>query len=319
LEESLPLVSVILPTYNRAEWLSRAIDSVIAQTYTHWELIVWDDGSTDHTEGIAKAYNNQKIKYHFDDNHGVYYARNRSIQVSRGEYIAFLDSDDEWMDDKLSVQVTAMIAHPRIDLLFTDFFNIRLNDERAFRGFKQCLRAMKSLDVEEVEDDLFLIKNRFLESLTIEDFIATDTVILRREVFDRAGLFKSNIKSSEDYELWWRMALAGVCFAYINKVYLRRYKYPGSLSSSSISMFENRLKVLDLCVYESLTKGRMDLVPYLNGPYRIAWQNMIPMYGNIGDRKGMLNAFYHSLKYGFTLGSIRLLLEAILGQKNNKE
>jgi hypothetical protein len=75
---------------------------------------------------------------------------------------------------------------------------------------------------------------------------------------------------------------------------------------------KNHIKGLDLCSKEAISKGRNDLIPYLNGPYRNAWQNMIPLYGSVGNRKGMLRAFVMSMRYGFSLGSIRLLVEVIL-------
>jgi glycosyltransferase involved in cell wall biosynthesis len=315
--ETTPLVSVILPTYNREGYLRRSIDSVIKQTYLNWELIIWDDGSTDDTEEVVKSYNNPKIKYYFEENRGAYYARNKSIIISKGEYLAFLDSDDEWTDEKLVTQVDVLITHPAIDFIFSDFYNINLISNEKSAAFEKCLSAMKLLEVEQVSDNLFIIRGGFLEGLSVDNFIATDTVVMRRGVLERTGYFHEGIRSSEDFELWWRMGLAGVSFAYINKVYLTRYKYPGSLSSPSVSSFENRIKVLDLCSQETFSSGRKNLVPYLNRLYRNAWQNMISFYGSLSDTDRMALAFMQSLKYGFSLGSVRLLFQSIWDSKRN--
>lgn len=312
------LVSVILPTYNRAELLPRAINSVLAQTYPCWELIVWDDGSTDNTEPIVRSYNDKRIRYFSEKNHGVAYARNRAIEVSQGGYLAFLDSDDEWFENKLAAQVEALNTHPQIDMLFSDFMDIIESTQEKYRIFEQYSNVLKLLDVEQVNDGLFVIRAGMPERLAVENFIATDTVMIRRKLFDDVGGFAEELKILEDFELWWRMGLSGVCFAYLNRVYLTRFKPPGSLSSPGILTCENTIKGLDFCLQETLAKGRNDLVFYLNTSYRNAFQNLISLYGSIGNEKGMLNAFFQSMKYGFNLGSIRLLVEVIFGHKTHK-
>jgi glycosyltransferase involved in cell wall biosynthesis len=316
--ETSALVSVILPTYNRAEWLQKSIDSVIKQTYPYWELIIWDDGSTDNTEEIVRSYNDKRLKYYYDKNHGVYYARNRSLTMSQGKYLAFLDSDDQWADEKLSVQVEVMNTHPQIDVLFGDFLNIDLLTKEKQSAFDQYSIAMKFLNIEQIDDSLYIIKDGILESLTVSNFIAMDSVILRRELFKRRLCFFKKLRNSEDFEFWWRIGLAGICFAYISKVYVTRYKLPVGLSSPSIITYENKIKGLDFCLQETLARGRKDLIPYLNQPYRNAWQNMIPLYAANGNRKGMLKAFSRSIRYGFNLGSVRLLCESINKSKNMK-
>ena len=107
-----PLISVIIPTYNRENIITRAIDSVIHQTYKNWELIIVDDGSKDKTEEVIKPYlKNHKVSYHYQKNKGVCEARNYGIKKAKGEYIAFLDSDDEFEENKLSVQLCEMKKH----------------------------------------------------------------------------------------------------------------------------------------------------------------------------------------------------------------
>ncbi|WP_135855417.1 glycosyltransferase [Halorussus salinus] len=102
----MPTVSVVIPTYNRAELLTRAIDSVLAQTYDDFELLVVDDGSTDDTEEVVTGYDDERVRYlAHDTNRGANPARNTGIEAAEGEYVAFLDSDDEWRPRKLDAQL----------------------------------------------------------------------------------------------------------------------------------------------------------------------------------------------------------------------
>ena len=307
-----PLVSVILPTYNRADLLPRAVKSVLAQTYPCWELIIWDDGSTDNTTEVVGSYRDERLRYFRDDNHGVSYARNCAIQTARGEYIAFLDSDDEWRHQKLTAQIEALNTHPGIDVLFTDFLNVSMSSGEERRAFEQDSGAMRLLDSERVSDSMFIIRRGILESLTVENYIATDSAIVRRGAWGRPRWFAEKLWNGEDFLLWWRMGLSGACFAYLTDVCLTRYKPPGSLSGSSIRSVENWLKVLDLCTEKARARGRDDLVHHLRRQYRNAWQNLIPLLSRNGDGRAMLRAFFQSMRYGFRLGSIRLLAEAVL-------
>ena len=99
-------ISIVIPTYNRVDFLPKAIQSVLNQTYRNWEMIIVDDGSTDNTEEIVKGYKESRIQYIVHKyNLGLSAARNTGIKKSRGEYIAFLDSDDEWFPEKISCQM----------------------------------------------------------------------------------------------------------------------------------------------------------------------------------------------------------------------
>ena len=317
--KNFPLVSVIMPTYNSAKYIKRAIDSVLGQTYSNWELIIWDDGSTDATREIVYSYKDDRIKYFFDKNHGSSYARNRAIEVSQGKYLAFLDSDDEWIDKKLAVQVEMMNAHIQIDVLFSDFMNYYESTHEKYRNFEQKSSAMKMLELKHVDHNLYIIKARILESLAVDNFLLPSSAILRKKLLTRKGLFNEELASSEDFELWWRMGLSGVCFAYIDDIYVSRYKYLGSMSSPGIQTYKNAIKVLDACLQETLSSERNELVPYLNALYRNAWQNLIPLFGEVRDGRKMLGAFFQSMKYGITLGSFRLLFNGILSYKTHRK
>jgi len=304
--------SVIIPTYNRAELLSRAIRSVLAQTYQNWELILLDDGSTDDTTEIVNAYHDSRIRYFYGENLGVACARNRALEKANGQHIAFLDSDDTWSHEKLELQLEVMEKYPQIDLLFTDFQNINFASGEHGTGFDQNAQAMAVLQTEKIDDSLSLVTGGMPQALAMGNFIATDTVLLRKEVLKRTRVFREDLRNAEDFELWWRMGLAGAKFAYLDKVLMQRNKPTGSLSSPGVETAQNTLKALDLCKENSMAAGRPDHLPYLNRQYRNTWQNLITAYGDQGDLKQAVNAFKTSLKYGCQPGSLRLLVSATI-------
>ena len=115
----MPKVSVIIPTYNRSKYVTKAIDSVLAQTYRDFEIIVVDDGSTDNTKEVLKPYTD-RIKYLYQENTGVSAARNAGIRAAGGQWIAFLDSDDEWLPEKLSIQMDYLSRHNEIVAFITN-------------------------------------------------------------------------------------------------------------------------------------------------------------------------------------------------------
>lgn len=270
-------------------------------------MIVWDDGSLDKTKEIIYSFDEKRIHNYYDDNHGVAYARNRALEKSNGKYIAFLDSDDEWTKDKLSIQVEVLDAHPNIDVLFSDFLNINIAQNETRTSFTENKKALQLLTTEKLSDTLFIIKSGIPESLAMGNYIATDSVIMRREVFDRVGFFNEELRNSEDFELWWRMSFEDICFAFQNKILLSRYKPSNSLSSSSLASSKNTIKALDLCAQEAKEHKREDLIDLLDNPYRNAWQHMLIHYGKKRDTSNLIRAFIQSLKYGFRWGSVKLL------------
>jgi glycosyltransferase involved in cell wall biosynthesis len=308
-----PLVSVILPTYNRQDLLPKSIESVISQTYTNWELIIWNDGSLDDTEKVALSYKDKdkRIYYYQDENHGMSYALNNAIKKSQAEYIAFLDDDDQWETSKLSHQINILLSNSQVDLVFGNFSNIDLTTGEKGMGFEQNAYSMSRLKSKPIDENTFLIIGEFFSGISISNFIAFDTVAVRRDIISKVGEFNENIRNAMDFEYWWRLALAGGRLAYTNEVILTRIKPRGSLSSPSILTYENKIKALDSCLQETLSRGRKDLVPHLNRAYGNVWQHLMILRGNNGDKKGALNAFIQSMRYGFDLGAVRLFFEAI--------
>lgn len=308
-----PLVSIILPTHNRAGYLLESIGSVLAQTYPHWELIVWDDGSTDETAEIVRSYADGRIRSFYEPNQGVAYARNQAIRRSTGGYIAFLDSDDAWLPEKLKIQVQILEKYPEIDVLFGDFLNINLVTHQEGLGFQQNAATMKLLQRKLLDGRVNLIEANFLEALLRANFIATDSLLLRRSVLASAEVFDTRLRSSEDFELWLRLGLSGAQFAFTEQVLLRRVKPAESLSSPNVVAYEYRLMALDVCAQDMEVAQRTDLLPLLRPLYRTALQGLIRQHAFSGNRKQAAHAFLRAVRYGVNWRSIYLFMGAIAG------
>ena len=181
------LVSVIIPTYNRWPMLRDAVESVLTQTFTDFELIIVDDGSTDGTARELARYGDsfQLVSQH---NRGVAAARNAGVRVANGEYIAFLDSDDLWLPKKLEVQTAFMQRNERIDICQTEEIwirrGIRVNPRQKHR--KPCG------DIFRPSLDLCLV--------------SPSAVMMTRQLFQRTGGFDETFPVCEDYDLWLRIA-----------------------------------------------------------------------------------------------------------------
>ena len=188
-----PVVSVIMPAYNVAGFIAAAIESVLKQTYTHWELLVIDDGSTDATPEVIGRCRDGRIRRFRTSNRGLAAARNYGLTRARGELIAFLDSDDLWFPDKLDVQVGVLERERNVGLVYSNVWRISESGRRL--GMRRFALSR-------------LPQGSCLDSLLVRNgVIAPSTVMLRRSVIEKAGTFEPTLRAVEDWDLWWRAAL----------------------------------------------------------------------------------------------------------------
>jgi glycosyltransferase involved in cell wall biosynthesis len=180
-------ISVVIPTYNRASFLKEAIDSVLSQTFRDFELIVVDDGSTDETPELLLSYGN-KIKVIKKANKGPSAARNRGIKAAKGEWIAFLDSDDVWKPDKLEKQVQFIKDNPDIKICQTEEIWIR-NGKRVNPRKKHEMHS-----------------GWIYEQCLPLCIVSPSSVMIHRDVFEKVGFFDETMPACEDYDLWLRIA-----------------------------------------------------------------------------------------------------------------
>lgn len=313
-----PLVSIILPTFNRAHLLPRAVNSVLHQSYANWELLIWNDGSTDNTEAVLNSYTDIRIHYFADINKGYAHSINQLILQTRGKYLAFLDDDDEWMPSKLEKQISILHRHPDVDLIFADYRNIDFSKKIENLGFLQNAAGLKKLKCEKL-DHVHIIKGGILEGIGTDNFIATDSMIFHRRILDKLSGFNTHLVNAQDFEFWWRAGLAGYRFAYTDKILLIRNKYPGGLSTSSVQTLTGTLHTLNACAEASRRAGREETIQFLRPTYRNLWQNLITAYGLKGDLPLAFKAFTKANHYGLQLGSFSTLLGAFYATVKRKE
>ncbi|WP_430466468.1 glycosyltransferase family 2 protein [Winogradskyella ouciana] len=289
-----PLVSIIIPTFNRCQYIGEALDSIIAQTYTNWECIVVDDGSTDNTAAILKEYCNRDSRIQYlvrPDNFpkGSNGSRNYGVTISKGELIAFNDDDDFWLPNKLELQVPIFKQHPEAGLVTGHIEYVNEKGERSGRVIKQKGNHGK------VFKDI-LLKNR----------MSMITPVLRRKVFDKVGFFNTDFKIFEDWEFWRRVAYYYPFYS-IDKVLacVRKHDTNTSLIVTN-DPFEQymRYKILNKALLEwgkgRFTKADLKLIE------KVSWKRYRKLLKNHCKGMGQKLLFFkqvfaHSFKDGLQL------------------
>ena len=207
------MITVVIPLYNKAPFISRTLDSVAAQTYTDYEVIVVDDGSTDGSPEIAANHQlstinyqlstdsklstlNSKLKLIRQTNAGVSAARNRGIAEAQGEYIAFLDADDEWKPDYLATQISLVEKYPQCDVFAT---NYEFQDEKG----RMTPTIIRKLPFESEDGEL---TNYFEVASCSHPPICSISIMVRKSAIESIGGFPVGIKSGEDLLTWARLA-----------------------------------------------------------------------------------------------------------------
>jgi glycosyltransferase involved in cell wall biosynthesis len=206
-----PKVSVIIPTYNRAKILPRTIESVLNQTFKDFELIIVDDGSTDNTKQTVGEFQKRdsRVKYIWQENFGAPAGpKNTGIKNAKGKYIAFLDDDDEWLPEKLERQIK-LFSNSSGNLGFVGC-NILVVEEKT----KKIIKKLKMPSYP---------KEIFLKKLLEGNFIFTSSsILIKREVLNKVGLFDTNLKYADDWDLWLRIS-ENFSFDFVPEYLLKYY------------------------------------------------------------------------------------------------
>lgn len=216
-------VSIIMPAFNAAKTIAESMESVLRQTFTEWELIVIDDGSTDETAEIVERFRRSEDRIFLlklSKNGGLPNARNEGCKISSGEFIAFLDSDDVWLEDKLSVQVDFHARNPDIEISHTDFHPFNRNGVSK-RPFKSLIDLKKNK-----QGDIY-------PQICYKNPIGVLTVMAKRGLLQEVNFFDASLWTMEDQDLWIRIAKRGKKFGYIEDVLAYYRTSEGSITSKT--------------------------------------------------------------------------------------
>ena len=234
-------VSIIIPTFNRRDYITIALDSVLKQTYKDYEIIIIDDGSSDDTKEVLKPYQDN-IRYFYQDNKGIPTTRNKGIKEAQGDYIAFLDSDDYWLPEKLERQIECFSRNSHYGMVATRCSSITPDGK-----LRKKNRPGKSGWV--------------LTDLFKANFIRTSSAMIKKECFEKVGLFDESLPECEEYDLWLRIARE-YPVGFINEPLAVYTDNPEGISTDSLAGRLMRLKVLEkdylkVCIPQTLYRKRL--------------------------------------------------------------
>ena len=240
-------VSVIIPTYNRANLITKSINSVLSQTYKNIELLIIDDNSVDETETIVKNINDSRIKYiKLKENKGAAYARNVGIKESSGEYISFLDSDDEYHNNKLEIQLNNLLNN-KSDL---DFCQMRINYNQRNKGIIPELRKEKNF-----------LKNGIMHELSYGNFIGTPMIFVKKSIIEKY-LFDERLPRLQDYDLVLRMT-PKIKISYTKEILIEVYLQRTSITYDS-AKFKKAEEIMLNKTYEFNSSQQNNFIKMFN-------------------------------------------------------
>jgi glycosyltransferase involved in cell wall biosynthesis len=225
-----PIISIIIPTYNRCNLLPRAINSVLNQSFKNFELIIVDDGSTDETKKIIEKYlkKNSRIKYIYQKNSGSpAQPRNTGIKIAKGNYIAFLDHDDEWFNDKLEKQIKMYIKNNKdnkIGLVGCGAISINTKSKE-----KKIIKFPPSLKIKSAKALKKIIP------------YSCSSIMIKKSIFQEIGLFDEKMRVSDDYDMYIRISRK-YRFIFIQEPLFNYYIHENNLSKSNSLINENMIK-----------------------------------------------------------------------------
>ncbi|MEC4813844.1 MAG: glycosyltransferase family 2 protein [Scytonema sp. PMC 1069.18] len=291
----MPKVSVIIPAYNAMMYLPATLESVLQQTFTDFEVLIVNDGSSDNIVEWVGAIKDQRVKLLTQPNQGVSVARNTGISNSEGEYIAFLDADDLWESTKLDKQVRSLEAHPSVGLVYT---------WTAF--IDECGKLTGVSIVSHAEGNVW-------EQIVVRDMVSTgSSPMIRRVCFDTVGVFDSNIKIGEDRDMWSRIA-AHYPFAVIKEPLTLYRRHDNNTTKSSRKIVQELHKVIE----KAFASAPLELLYLRNQSY--GWMNYFAAWGALLGENNYTEAMHfrrqavlHYPQIRYTLMYVRLSLAIAL-------
>lgn len=283
------LVSVIIPTYNRGELISAALDSVINQTYKELEIIIVDDNSSDNTFNVVEKYCNLDTRINYIKNNknlGGGGARNIGIKASSGDYIAFLDSDDIWYPEKISRQMSEFQKNPLVQAVFSNYIMSQYETNEVVANNNSAISCSPSK----------IFTGNYLGT--------TSSMIAKKETLIKIGMFDSQLRSCQDWDIYIRLIIAGE-IAYVPDLLLTQYYHGKRLSSNGENVIQG-ISHLIMKMPKYLSEAKVSLVKKKAILSRLYYRQGI-YYCNFNRRKEAKKSLVNALGSNiFNLRCIKL-------------
>ena len=265
----MPKISVIIPAYNAMNYLPETLKSVLKQTFTDFEILIVNDGSSDDIVEWVSQITDPRVKLISQTNQGVSAARNMGIRKSQGEYIALLDADDLWEPVKLEKQVRKLEANPSIGLVYT------------WTSFIDQFSKPTGVSI------VSHLEGNVWKDIVVRDMISTgSSTMIRSECFDKVGLFDSDLCIGEDRDMWTRIA-AIYPFAVIKEPLTLYRRHPQNTTKSNQIIIPQLSRVI-----EKTFENSPDNLIYLKN-HSYGWMNIFAAWSSIQDEKDHKQATYY--------------------------
>ena len=285
------LVSVIIPSYNYSAYISDAINSILEQTYPHWEVIVVDDGSRDNTAEVVARFtaHDSRIKYHYQQNQGLSAARNTGISLAQGDYIQLLDADDYISKHKLEIQVGLLEQDPSSALVYADTYIYTHSDApTALRNFRKFNLNMPPITAQGIT---------LVSHMTIDNIFLVGSPLFKRSMAMATGLFEKTLFSLEDWHFWYRAALLNSKFLYDNREGTEFYvrMHDNNMSGNRYKMWKYKIQARQelIKIIEEMMRDGTGLGPELKPV-------LLKQRGYLYEELTRYNLLYEHLGTGLT-------------------
>lgn len=310
-------VSVIIPTYNRANFLADAVNSILNQKHDNVEVIIVDDGSEDNTQVVVESLQHRYPNLLYCRNErskGPSGARNTGITKASGEYLSFLDSDDIWLDGHLRNGLNAFNDHPEIDVLFGNFLVADYETGKHKYSFFDQKKLLHTLNANQVSPGIFVLEDNLFVALLQENFIHFASIILRKSALNGIMLDEA-ITYAEDRDFAIQLyKKAKATFAYRKDPVFTLYTHDSSLCSSStdstqpilnshIHLLEKYLIQYDLNVDEKKLLKKLLAMKLSSNAY---------LYGRKKDYTNAFSSVFNSFRYNLTIAQIKDLMKVLM-------
>ena len=309
------LISVIIPTYNAAKYIEETLQSVINQTYNNIEIIVVDDGSTDQTEAILQSYKDPRLVYIKQANSGgPAKPRNTGIAASKGEYIAIFDSDDLMTPNKLSIELEALKRTPNSAFCCSNYSMIDDKGCLITADLWETNKAYQKLNKTRKDSfgNILFRPGEIVNSILLHNFIASSSMLIRKNVFQSLGGFDETLQNTDDYDMWLRMSPLYSCICVPQALHHYRVR-EGNITSRGIhKLADGRTTVLKRHINKSSEKSTTLHVKKIIAKYQTGAGYY---YFQRQDLKIAKRYYWDSIRTLPTFNAFKYLISCILGER----